>query len=313
MNLLCGENLSIGYKGRTLTSGLNPQLRAGELVCLLGPNGAGKTTLLKTLAGLLPPLGGKVLLKGQEMHQLSAQARARLLSLVLTERPRAPLFPVEELVALGRQPHTGARGTLSAADQGAIEQAMVRAGVLDLRMRHLGQLSDGQLQRVMIARALAQETPVLALDEPTAFLDLPHRLSTLRLLRQLAQAEGKAVLLSTHELDLALRLADRLWLLGPEGLLQGAPEDLALSGALERAFGAPVLDPLSEESSPAGGQLRIEVEGAAKRWAEQAVLRAHWRIDDQATLVLRQEAGAWVLGERRFELLGPLVDHLRGR
>lgn len=311
--VLQAQNLTIGHRGKALAQGLQMQLYPGQLVCLLGLNGAGKTTLLKTLSGLLPPLGGKVELMGRCLSAQSAPQRARNLALVLTERPRAPLFPVEELVGLGRQPHTGARGHLSDEDLAHIERAMDRAGVLELRQRHLGQLSDGQMQRVMIARALAQETPVMALDEPTAFLDLPHRLSTLRLLRRLAHEENKAVLLSTHELDLALQLADGLLLMGPEGLLFGAPEDLALSGSLEAVFGGEVLDPHAREAQNPKGLVRIEAEGDASYWAERAILRARWGVDAQAVSCLKAQGPAWELDGQRCADLGEVVLHLRSR
>lgn len=317
-----GRELGIGHKGVLLAAGLSPQLYAQELVCFLGPNGVGKTTLLKTLVGLMPALAGEVYLGGEPLAALSNLVRAKKLSLVLTGRPLAPLFPVLELVALGRQPHTGPFGRLGPLDLEKIDRALELAQVKDLSNRFLGQLSDGQLQRVMIARALAQDTPTLVLDEPTAFLDLPHRLSILSLLHQLAAQEGKSILLSTHELDLALRLADRLWVMDGQGnLIQGAPEDLVLSGALGQAFGNEGFDPLTGGFTaihPLSRGLILEAEGLEAVWAKRALARAGWAaLPYSQTRLTKVQNGPWVLtgppGNGEFVALGDLVRHLRGR
>jgi len=315
-----GRDLSIGHKGVPLASKLDPKLYAQELVCFLGPNGVGKTTLLKTLVGLMPALDGEVFWGGEPLAGLSSLERAKQLSLVLTGKPLAPLFPVLELVALGRQPHTGPFGRLGPIDQEKIERALELAQIKDLSNRFLGQLSDGQLQRVMIARALAQDTPTLVLDEPTAFLDLPHRLSILNLLHQLAAQEGKSILLSTHELDLALRLADRLWLMDAQGsLVQGAPEDLVLSGDLGRAFGLSGFDPLTGGFTAVhllNKGLVLEAQGLEAVWAKRALARAGWAaLPYSQTKLTKVPDGPWVLtgppGNGEFLALGDLVRHLR--
>ena len=237
---LRSEGLAVGYRGhgeRRVLQGLDLELRAGELVCLLGPNGAGKSTLLRTLAGLQPPLAGRLWLDGREAHTLSAQGRARRSAIVLTERMEAGNLTVLGLAALGRHPHTGWTGRLGDADRAAVRRGLEEAGAWELRERLFDELSDGEKQRVMLARALAQEPSLLLLDEPTAFLDLPRRVETMRNLRSLARGRGRAVLLSTHDLDLALRAADRLWLVSSDGSLRaGLPEDLALTGAIGTAF-----------------------------------------------------------------------------
>ncbi len=247
---LAGRDLVLGYElagsRREVASGLDCELRRGRLVALLGPNGAGKSTLLKTLAGLLPPLGGEVLLGGRPLAELTTEERARRLAVVFTERFTAPHLLARELVALGRHPHTGWLGRLGEADQDAVWEALAAVGASALAMRCVDELSDGELQRVAIARALAQEAEVLLLDEATAYLDLPRRVETFELLRRLAHQQGKAILLSTHDLDLALRSADELWLLAPAGggapgavLYRGAPEELALGGVFGRVFASP--------------------------------------------------------------------------
>ncbi|HKP96189.1 MAG TPA: ABC transporter ATP-binding protein, partial [Fibrobacteria bacterium] len=203
--LLKAENLAVGYRAgdRRVLSGLDLELRPGELVCLLGPNGAGKSTLLRTLAGLQAPLAGRLTLGGEDFSLLPAAARARKTAIVLTERMEAGNLTVRSLAELGRHPHTGWSGRLREADREAVRRALMDAGAWELRDRLFDELSDGEKQRVMLARALAQEPALLLLDEPTAFLDLSRRVETMRTLRALARGRGRAVLLSTHDLDLA--------------------------------------------------------------------------------------------------------------
>ena len=244
--LLRAENLAVGYPAsgrgkkngaRRILSDLNLELRPGELVCLLGPNGAGKSTLLRTLAGLQAPLEGRLVVDGGDFAALTPEAWARKTAIVLTERVNGGNLTVRALAELGRHPHTGWSGRLGEADRAAVRKAMEEAGAWDLRDRLFDELSDGEKQRVMLARALAQEPALLLLDEPTAFLDLPRRVETMRLLRALARDRGRAVLMSTHDLDLAMRAADRLWLVPPGGPVRtGLPEDLALGGALGGVF-----------------------------------------------------------------------------
>lgn len=239
--LLQGAGLSIGYRNKegsaSLADGLHLQLCPGELTCLLGPNGAGKTTLLRTLCGALAPLRGSIQLKGQDLDGMTPAERARRVSIGLaTERP-ADWMEVRDLVALGRHPYSGWLGQLDSSDRERIDWALEAVGATALAGRKLAVLSDGERQKVIIARALAQETPVLLLDEPTAHLDLPNRIETMTLLRRLSRERGMGILLSTHDLDPALRQADRLWLLGTKGdFREGAPEELARSNALAEAF-----------------------------------------------------------------------------
>jgi iron complex transport system ATP-binding protein len=240
--LLQTRDLQTGYRSgrkKTITTNgpLTLEVRAGQLICLLGPNGAGKSTLLRTLAGLHAPLEGSVESNRADIRQLTPTQRARTVSLVLTERVGTHQLTVYSLVALGRYPYSGWMGGLDEKDRTAIEWAIEAAGIQALRDRKLSTLSDGESQKVMLARALAQDTPVLMLDEPTAHLDLPSRIRLMRLLHQLAHQTNKGILLSTHELELALQVADEVWLLqNKETLHRGAPEDLVLNGAFEEAF-----------------------------------------------------------------------------
>ncbi len=254
-------------------------LQPGELVALLGPNGAGKSTLLRTLAGLQPPLTGRLDLGGTALADLSSSERARQLSIVLTDRVEASNLTVLELVRLGRHPHTSWLGGLTAHDEAQVQAALAATGTENFAHRQVGELSDGERQKVLLARALAQDTLIILLDEPTAHLDLPNRVSLMRLLHRLARQTHKAILLSTHELDLALQAADRIWLLPADGTLHiGTPEDLVLSGTFAAAFAREGLafDPttgtfqLHEAHGPA---VRLVGEGAATFWTRRALER----------------------------------------
>ncbi|MDR6809565.1 iron complex transport system ATP-binding protein [Dyadobacter sp. BE34] len=235
------RSLAIGYRSsgteRTVAADLDLQLRPGSLVCLLGSNGAGKSTLMRTLSGLQPALTGEITIDNRPLHALKPAELAQKLSLVLTDRIDAGNLTAREVVALGRTPYTGWLGTLTKDDHSQIAQSIEQTGIAPLLDRHMHQLSDGERQKVMLARALAQDTPLILLDEPTAHLDLPNRVEMMRLLHTLARNMHKAILLSTHELDLALQTADELWLMHPDGkILAGPPEDLVLSGAFEATF-----------------------------------------------------------------------------
>lgn len=234
------ENLRIGYKNRrqelVVADGINVSLGRGELVALIGPNGTGKSTLARTLAGMQPALNGHAYLLGEDVHRLKPAQLARRLSVVLTERPDVGLLSGYGLVALGRHPYTDWTGRLSEHDEWVIRWAVQAVGAEEIAYKPLVELSDGQRQKVMIARALAQEPELMILDEPTAYLDLPRRAEVMQLLKQLARECEETVVVSTHDLDLALRTADRVWLVSGGTLYDGTPEDLVLDGTFEAAF-----------------------------------------------------------------------------
>ena len=238
--LLTTEQLTVGYPASARTnpvaSHLQLSMLPGQLVCLLGPNGSGKSTLLRTLAGMQSPLSGYVQVGAQRLDHLQAQQRAQRLAVVLTE-PILAQFTVYDLVAMGRYPYTGWLGQLSTNDRQSVENALSVTQTLEFADRLVSTLSDGERQKVAIARAVAQDTPLMILDEPTAHLDVPNRTRVLQLLQALAHQHQKAILLSTHALDLALLLADRLWLMNDGNIRCGTPEDLVLNGALPNVFG----------------------------------------------------------------------------
>ncbi|WP_320113251.1 ABC transporter ATP-binding protein [Draconibacterium orientale] len=235
------SHLSVGYAAGTrqkvVASGLNAQIKRGELVCLLGANGAGKSTLMRTLCGFQPFFEGQISIMGKPIGSLSEKEVSRLVSVVLTDRIVVPNATVYELVAYGRSPYTGILGRTNKKDQQIIEKAIDQCGIAHKKEALLSSISDGERQKAFIAKALAQDTPVIVLDEPTAFLDLPARVEIIQLLRRVSSEAGKSVLLSTHDLDLALQMADRLWLLHNNGpLITGSPEDLLLQNAFQTLF-----------------------------------------------------------------------------
>jgi iron complex transport system ATP-binding protein len=334
MTLLQALDLAVGYRrfrqaDAVIASGISVSLKAGDLICLLGPNGAGKTTLIRTLSGMQKPLAGRVLLDGKDIGSLTPQARARHLSLVLTDRIEVGMLSVYALVALGRHPYTDWQGRLTPQDEQMIRWAIQVVGAESLVSRNVSELSDGERQKVMIARALAQEPDVMVLDEPTAFLDLPHRVEVMQILRRLTRETGRAVLLSTHDLDLALRHADTIWLMPMNGqLVTGAPEDLVLSGAFETAFHSDgvIFDRQSGsfKAPPQPiGKLVIVGNGTTAIWTERALQRAGYEvlqgnnssIDGHITIITEHEQTRWRLirGEetQECESIEALVAALR--
>ena len=225
------SNLSIGYRGKhgvkTVAEGISDSIRSGELTCLLGENGAGKSTLLRTLSGFLPPLAGEIAILGKPLSAYREKDLATVVGVVLTEKNNLQNMTVAELVGMGRSPYTGFWGRLTADDRRKVEDALSLVGIGELRDRMVQTLSDGERQKVMIAKALAQETPIIFLDEPTAFLDYPSKVEILHLLHRLSREMGKTIFLSTHDLELALRVADRVWLMTKQGqVTTGTPDHL---------------------------------------------------------------------------------------
>jgi iron complex transport system ATP-binding protein len=319
--------LTIGYKPsrketKVVAENINATLHAGELVCLLGPNGAGKSTLMRTMAGMQKPLSGEVRLGGGNIHELPARELAKRLSVVLTERINVGAMTAYALVALGRYPHTNWAGTLSDKDHEVIQWALQTTGASEFANRQIGELSDGERQRVMVARALAQEPQLMILDEITAFLDLPRRVEIMQMLRELARTTNKAILLSTHDLDLALRSADRIWLMPKNGALQiGAPEELVLSGAFETAFAGEGVSFDQQTGSfhiaqAEAGIVSVIGDGREAVWTRRALERKGFRVSNDAPLqvevVTAKSETEWRLtgngSQREFHSLDSLLS-----
>jgi iron complex transport system ATP-binding protein len=292
--ILEARHLTVGYFGprkttHVVASNMELTLHAGELVCLLGPNGAGKSTLLRTLAGMQKPISGDVLLAGTNVHSSSKSEIAQQLSVVLTERVTVGLLTAYDVAALGRSPYTSWSGALSERDHAIVAEAIRAVGAEALARRYVDELSDGERQKIMLARALAQEPKLMILDEITAFLDLPRRVEIMGILRDLAHRHGRAVLLSTHDLELALSTADRVWLLSKGGALaDGAPEDLVLRGTFAAAFESEGVRFDEEAGSfTTQGAFHSEIslagEGALARWTRRALERRGYRVDERRT------------------------------
>lgn len=309
---LRARDLTIGYRSGASAPGMAPvqiiaeeldlEVREGELICLLGPNGAGKSTLLRTLAGLQRPMAGRTEIDGKALGDWSPRSLARRLAVVLTDHALPGLMTGEDLVRLGRHPHTSWTGALSEDDRDVMYRALTVVDALHLARRPLVEMSDGERQKVTIARALAQEPEVLLLDEVTAYLDLPRRVEIVRLLQRIAHGDGesqmgKAVVLATHDLELALRCADRLWLLAPSKmgrpgqLIQGMPETLVLDGSFQQVFASEGVefDPASgsfEFSRRRRGRAWVEGEGLAATWTRRGLQRLGFQLDPASDLKL---------------------------
>lgn len=290
------SGLSIGYplkgnRAKVVHEQLDLQLESGEVTCLLGLNGAGKSTLLRTLCGFQPPLQGRIEILGKDLRSYTPSEFALTVGVVLTERTNAGGITVYELVSLGRHPYTGFFGRLKKEDRQIIEEALEATGIAHKASQYVSELSDGERQKAMIAKALAQQCPIILLDEPTAFLDITSRIETMILLRRLASEQHKAILLSTHDLEQAVQMADKLWLQRKhQPMLCGAPEDLILSGKFGEFFQKSGIgfDPLTGKMNlPAAGKpVRITGDPLTARWVRNALERNEYRIvtDNQAPI-----------------------------
>lgn len=269
--LLQTTHLAVGYGGKTVLDDLNLTLRAGQFVCFMGPNGIGKSTLIRTLAGLHRPLRGGISFINEEKP-----------AVVLTDRISAAYMTVRQLITFGRYPHLTWNLRLSPSDHQAIDTAISQLKLHRLSERRLHELSDGQLQLAQIARALAQETSLILLDEPTAHLDLNNRLEITLLLRRLAHDSGKAVLMATHELDLALQTADTVWLAGKgTEMLTGPPEDLVLNGSFDDIFKLKGFDLRTgkvQHNASRRFTIAVEGEGPASLWTRSALERCGYKV-----------------------------------
>lgn len=232
------KNLIIGYKNKPLNipslpprgeleGGFSASLHPGKLTCLVGRNGVGKSTLLRTLAGFQPSLGGEMMLGDHSLTDMDMRQKARHISVVLTGRPDLQQMSVREVVSMGRSPYTDMWGTLRPDDKAIVDACIAQVGINSLSERNVETLSDGECQKVMIAKAMAQQTPIILLDEPTAFLDYPSKAETMRLLKQIAIENNAALLLSTHDMEMAIHMADQFWVMTTDHqLITGTPAEL---------------------------------------------------------------------------------------
>jgi len=291
-SILSLNSLLIGYRaGRSkipLLAPLNAAAEKGELVAVIGRNGIGKSTLLRTIAGVHPSLGGEVIYFGKSIKDHSGPELARKVGYISTEIFRGGHMTVYELVALGRYPHTNWLGRITRKDNDKIVGAIEMAGLAGFSGRFISELSDGERQKAMIARLLAQDTSVMVMDEPTAFLDIGSRYEILHLLHLLTRRNRKTILFSTHDLHTAISQADKIWLISDQKLLEGSPEDLIINGAFSNLFETPHVKFDSESGSyifrgEESTSIYIEGEGNKRLWTEKAIMRGGFSVSGVKT------------------------------
>lgn len=317
--------LTVGYAHRhvpnTLLENLNLELRSGELVCFMGQNGIGKSTLIRTLAGLQRPLSGQIKYRTDEtISEKSIVELPHHLAVVLTDRVTASNMTVNDIVSFGRYPYINWMAKLSPKDNEIIDQTLQEFRVQHLKDKRLYELSDGQLQMVMIARAVIQDTPIILLDEPTAHLDLNNRLEIMNVLRKLAHKSKKAILISTHELDLALQTADIIWLASyDKKIITGIPEDLVLNGAFDSVFqfkGFDLKTGKVQHEAHRGMQVKLTGAGHEHLWTKNAFERNGFIINEQEwkhAVFIEQNQGTlqWTLdNEITFTSLQELLQYM---
>lgn len=321
------SDLTIGYKTSDRTSIILEHLaltaRHGELVALIGRNGTGKSTLLRTMVALQQPLSGTVILSGNDVFSSDRSSLPRVVSFASTEPFAVHNIRVREVVALGRFPYTNWIGSLTPEDELSVSEALESTGLMSLADRNIDAVSDGEKQRALIARSLAQDTELLVMDEPTAYLDLPSRYSIVSLLKKLTREKGKCVIYSTHDLDTAINEADKIWLMSEKGVAEGAPEDLMLSGTIARAFESPLLS-FSQTSGTFSfrrkrqGAVTIEAAGTLRKLTERALHRCGYRTEQDSairiTALEKEGRTEWslMLGGRTeyYGSIYELVSHL---
>ncbi len=286
------SDLAIGYHGKgkdylSVYSDINLEAAQGEMIALVGENGIGKSTLLRTLARLQEKTKGSVRLMGKEQHLYSRRSYARLVSFVSTEIVNVHNLKVFDLVALGRFPHTNWLGKLNVHDRSLVVKSLNLVGMAHMARKNVSEISDGERQRVMIARTLAQDTPVIILDEPTAFLDLPNKYELIQLLSTLAVEEKKTVIFSIHDLNIALHQADKIWLMHPKRIISGAPEDLILTNVFDDLFPKSRLhfdkrkgDYLFKKERTSN--IGLKGKGLKYYWTKKALERIHYRVVEQS-------------------------------
>jgi iron complex transport system ATP-binding protein len=326
--ILSIESLLIGYKsGRNrniLFPPVNAQAVKGELIAVIGQNGVGKSTLLRTIAGLQNAIDGLILLKNRRLEEFSRYDLAQNIGYISTEPIRVSNMTVQDLVSLGRYPHTNWMGKLSIHDHETISYAVEKVGMGNFAGRYINELSDGERQRAMIARILAQDTDVMVMDEPTAFLDIRSKYEIVHLLHDLSKNKGKTIIFSTHDLLTAISESDKIWLILKESFIEGAPEDLILQGAFNLLFDNSLVDFSSSDGSftfrrKMHRKIFVDADGIEKYWTGKAVNRAGFEISNDPAgaefrISKRENHKKWIVltgsGTYEFESVYELVNWL---
>jgi iron complex transport system ATP-binding protein len=326
--ILSIESLLIGYVSGNKRKVLLPPLTAcaykGELIAMVGQNGIGKSTLLRTVTGLQDPLGGIITIKGKQISSYSRMDFARSIGYISTEPVRVSNMKVYDLVALGRYPHTSWLGKLTGEDNDIILEAIEKVGMQLFLNSYITEISDGERQRVMIARALAQDTDLLVMDEPTAFLDIRSKYEIVHLLHELSKRRGKTIIFSTHDLNIAVSEADKVWLILKDSFREGAPEDLIIDGGFDELF----INSLVRFNQTDGsftfrnefrGNIKLTGEGIARVWTEKALNRAGYSVSGENAIMTieiftTEAVNTWVLDNgqsgKEFNSLYEMVNWL---
>lgn len=327
-SVLSFSELRIGYitgkLRKELTAPLCASTNGGELIALLGRNGIGKSTLLRTLTGIQESLGGDLLLYGRHISEYKRMDIAKKTGYISTEIVRASNMTVSELVALGRFPHTNWLGKIDHKSREIISSSLVKTGMKGFANRNISELSDGERQKAMIARLLAQDTKLMIMDEPTAFLDISSKFEIINLLHELTR-EGRTVIFSTHDFNVALNHADKIWLISEKGMFDGAPEDLILNNSFDHLFKSPVIGFNYADGSfnfikTTGKTISLSGKGKNRIWTEKALIRAGYKVVDNSSeikiKVPDKEEKRWVLTKSEsvefFNSIYELVNRLRG-
>ncbi|MDG1106748.1 MAG: ABC transporter ATP-binding protein [Cyclobacteriaceae bacterium] len=326
MKLIHTQSLAIGYieggTNKVLQENINLSLSSGEIISLMGQNGVGKTTFIKTLSGLHKGISGSVYHNDRLIDEFSKSSLAKQISVVLTEKPFTAHLSVIELIALGRHPYSNWLGRLNTSDKQAIDLAMSQTNIDYLARKKLYQLSDGQFQKVMIARALAQETDLIILDEPTAHLDLSNKIEIMLLLKSIA-GSGKGVLIATHDLQVSLQLSDRLWLFNfNQPVLDGCPEDLILQGAIDQTL-FPINNNIDLTTGTVKnldehkGNVLLQGDPTMVHWTAQALQRNGYAVnkDSPTSIIINCLDYFWKLKSKdtstSFDSIEDLLMHLK--
>lgn len=310
--MLEAQQLVVGYD-QPLIQPIDFSVYSGDLICLMGINGCGKSTIFKTIASLQEPLGGNIYINGQDLGKISSKEKSRLMSFVFAGRTGDDHLRVEDILILGRYPYSNFWGQLKKEDRTLIEEIIQLVGLQDFRHKMIGELSDGQRQKVWIARAFVQDTPLLFLDEPTNFLDIPHRLEIMRLLRLMARERSKAIIFSSHDWDCALSAASWLWLIDDQKLHMGLPEDFILNGLIHKVFSKKnfVFDSergVFKEKILGNQEIVLDVSKAnfeQKHWTIHALNKIGFRCCLEGPAQIRLENNSWIVLSEK----GPKICH----
>ncbi len=320
------ENLSTGYKTRdgdkTVSGGINISAEKGKLIFLTGPNGSGKTTLMKTITGHLKPVSGRIIIAGTETTALKRGDLSKKISVVLTEIPDPGFLTVYEVTALGRATHTGIRNRLLEQDRIKISESISLMGLSGIKNRLFNRISDGEKQKTMIARALSQDTEIICLDEPSSHLDFPSKIELVSYLKMITEEGGKTVIVSSHDLDIAINSGDIMWLLDKNGdITSGTPEDLALSGIIGRVFNRNNFR-FSEENgefiieNDSGRKITFEGEPVPLYWTEKGFRKVGGGDETdnsvkKVTIKIKNGKYVWVMNGKEFDTIEKAVSFYR--